>query len=422
MEQQTFFCHLDSEIMADFISSAKLAVVYAGPGIQMKPAQAMVEVSERLGAEMLTVNLDLDERVIRMGYGEFASVPFLTKAGISVNHSPYLRSALLIVDEQGFSFTPTALYMEAENNLPTAFNAIRLTSEQVKEALARLSPVAKAIAVAQAKSTEEKDRLTNVKLDVDSQLVEDAHIEQVQESLKEAPPVNFNVARQVRVYESYLQYVEMSLSGAAIQRHRLTLPKSLQKLGSSDKEIESRLRTTFDLIEKNGPLSSKPLEDKLNEIRKNFTKSLGKNHGRVLLKAAKPLFEQRIEEFRLQLGQHAKKVSSELQAQIDKSKSSVSDYYLPLIKENQPDDLIAGLSTEPKDENFRNWILRQLDKVFPSAEQLVKTMKLDLHFKDVTFETLNQDDFLSTVKEAFPDVDWEKAHKEFIAASESKFG
>ena len=47
-------------------------------------------------------------------------------------------------------------------------------------------------------------------------------------------------------------------------------------------------------------------------------------------------------------------------------------------------------------------------------------MKLDERYKDVTFETLNRDDFLDSVKEAFPNVDWEKAYKEFKAAGLSE--
>ena len=161
MLQEAFFCHLDTTVMANFIRNAKRAVVYAGPGIHLLPAQAMVEVSERLGTDMLTVNVDLDERVIRMGYGEFIAISLLKKAGIPLNHSPNLRSALLIVDDMGYSFTPTALYIEAENKHPTAFNSIRLMKEQVKEALARLSPAAKAIAIAQSKTPEEKEPLSN---------------------------------------------------------------------------------------------------------------------------------------------------------------------------------------------------------------------------------------------------------------------
>lgn len=45
-------------------------------------------------------------------------------------------------------------------------------------------------------------------------------------------------------------------------------------------------------------------------------------------------------------------------------------------------------------------------------------MKLDERFKDVTFETLNRDDFLESVKIAFPKVDWDKAYHEFRAAGE----
>jgi hypothetical protein len=36
----------------------------------------------------------------------------------------------------------------------------------------------------------------------------------------------------------------------------------------------------------------------------------------------------------------------------------------------------------------------------------------------VTFETLNQEDFLDAVKEAFPQVDWDKAYTEYRAAGE----
>ena len=46
-------------------------------------------------------------------------------------------------------------------------------------------------------------------------------------------------------------------------------------------------------------------------------------------------------------------------------------------------------------------------------------MKLDERYKDVTFETLNRKDFLESVKEAFPYVDWDKAYSEFKAAGQS---
>jgi hypothetical protein len=139
--------------------------------------------------------------------------------------------------------------------------------------------------------------------------------------------VRFDIARQVRVFIAYLQYVELKLSGAAIQRHRLAIPSSIQKLGGS-KDLEGRLRTTFDLIERGGKLSSKALEDALNEIRK-ITPSLGKDHGRVVLKAAKPHLEKRLAQFRDELKAHQRKVEKELQGHLDESRKLIVDYFLP---------------------------------------------------------------------------------------------
>jgi hypothetical protein len=45
-------------------------------------------------------------------------------------------------------------------------------------------------------------------------------------------------------------------------------------------------------------------------------------------------------------------------------------------------------------------------------------MELVQTYKDVTFETLNREDFLPLIQKAFPAVNWEKAYKDFRAAGE----
>ena len=214
--------------------------------------------------------------------------------------------------------------------------------------------------------------------------------------------------------------MELSLTGAAIQRHRMAIPEKIQKLGGS-KELESRLRTTFELIEKGSKLSSKPLEDALNEIRKNFTPSLGKDHGRVVLKAAKPHLVTRLEEFRVKLEAHQAAVAGDLQRHLDTSREQIVAYYLPRVMEAKPDALLGqSLNGQVSEAAAKGWLHGELDKVFPSAESLILEMKLEERYKDVTFETLNRDDFLDSVKNAFPGVDWEKAYKEFQAAGQSE--
>ena len=79
-----------------------------------------------------------------------------------------LADRLVIVDRQGYIFTPTALYLEAEDRLADAPNAMRLSNDQVTEALARLSPAAKVIAVALAKIDEERERIREQAIEVPS--------------------------------------------------------------------------------------------------------------------------------------------------------------------------------------------------------------------------------------------------------------
>lgn len=419
METEALFRTLTSTETARFIKTATQSVCYAGPGIQMEVAQAIVAVASHLGPEVITVCLDFDERVMRMGYGSIDAVALLRNEGIGVRSAAGLRTALVIADSTGFIFTPTPLYLEAEPTGSEAPNAMCMSEGQVAEALARLSPAAKAIAIAQAKTPEEKQRIAALPVDVGSEQITDQDFAEVGISLEEAPPVPFDLARQVRVFEPYLQYVELSLSGAAIQRHRLAIPPSIQRLGGGD-ALEGRLRTTFDLIEKGGRLSSKPLEDALNEIRKNFTPSLGKDHGRVVLKAAKPHLTSRLESFRKKLEAHQKAVKAELQKHLDASRKEIVDYYLPRVMETPPDALLGQLlSGKPSEDDASQWLDRELDRVFPKAESLIADMKLEERYKDVTFETLRGEDFLASVKTAFPNVDWDSPYAEFRAAGET---
>ena len=70
MTLEPLFCALDSAGFAQLISTGKHSVCYAGPGIQRDPTKAMAEAAQRLGPEMMTVCIDFDERIMRMGYGD----------------------------------------------------------------------------------------------------------------------------------------------------------------------------------------------------------------------------------------------------------------------------------------------------------------------------------------------------------------
>jgi len=90
---------------------------------------------------------------------------------------------------------------------------------------------------------------------------------------------------------------------------------------------------------------------------------------------------------------------------------------MPLVVANPP-DAMRGQFLKFEEPEARAWLAGELDRVFPKAEALIQKMQLDVRYKDVTFETLNREDFLDAIKKAFPRIDWDKAYTEFRAAGE----
>lgn len=416
--KESFFLNINSDTFANLISETNKCLCYAAPGIQDAVAQDIVKLAQKIGPELILVFLDVDENVLRMGYGSLDAIDLLRTSGIHVQHIAGLRNGLIVSDDIGFSFTPTALFLEQEKRDESVLNAMRLMPDQIKEAMARLSPASKAIAVAKAESKIEIQELENLAVEIQPQELSHYQIYEIQESLKSAPPLQFDVARQVRVFQPHFQYVELSLTGAAIQRHKLNIPKSIQKIGM-DKELEGRLKTTFDLIDKNEKVSSKHLDKELREIRDVFTRSLGKKQGRIVRTGAIPRLKESLKELQKSIEEHQKNIEKDLVEILQKSKEMVVNYYLPLVKKNTPRELY-GIFGDPSEQDILHWLDIEITKAFPKADDLIQKIELDVNFKDVTYETLNRGDFLESIKEAYPEVDWEKAYEEFRAAGESK--
>ncbi|MEY8251391.1 MAG: hypothetical protein RPR91_03325, partial [Colwellia sp.] len=182
-------------------------------------------------------------------------------------------------------------------------------------------------------------------------------------------------------------------------------------------ELDGRLNTTFDLIDKGASVSSSVLDKDLRDIRDKLTKSLGKKHGRIIRKVALPRLEKRLSELRVKIEDHQESIKDNLDEVLESSKTLVVDYYLPLVSKNPPDDLY-GIFGEPDAEDIRSWLNAQLSKEFPTADDFLNKIQLDVHYKDVTFTTLNQANFLDQIKAAYPDVNWDKTYYEYKAAGE----
>jgi hypothetical protein len=418
------FVAMSDARMAELIRSARTRIAVALPSIRESAADALSEAVKRLGQDRVGVVLDCDEEVFRLGYGSLNALKRLRESGCVIRQSSGLRIGVLVCDYQAWAFSPTALYVQQEVHSDETPNAITLKAADVERIVASILPrpliPQQSPGVTEAKPItvppEIQQEIAEAEVEIGHGKLVDSAIERTTKSLELAPPMAFDVARQVRVFEPYIQYVEISLRGCAIQRHRLEVPKSIQGIAGGS-ELASRLRTTFELIEKNSKVSSGPLEQELKKIRDNFTRALGKPWGRVVLRAQRDKFDARIDEFRLKLNEHKSSVKKELGETLDGSQQQLLDYFLPLVVANPPDELSGQVSTSSvSDAQARDWLKGELESVFPTPASLVSDMTLDVQFRDVTYETLNEVGFAEKLSEVYPHVDWEKPFSEFDAA------
>jgi len=449
----TVFESMSSRKMAGLIRRAKTRVVVAAPALHDETAQALVEFSKVNDGANVEVVIDCDDEVLRLGYGDMKAITRLNNAGIPLRQSTGLRVGVLIVDDEGWLFTPTALYVQAEVHSDETPNALRLSPQEAERVVQRLSVRANEEARADHGTSSPRDGQAEARADHEALSSEDRQEEEaradhealgserrqkeeapsievglsevssqrissVSRDLEQVPPVPFDVTRQVRVFQPYIQYVDISLRGCAIQRKKVNLPASIMDMGA-ESQVRDRLKTTFDLIERGSAVSSKGLEDELRKIRDAYTRPLGKPWGRVLLRAKRKAFDKAIEEFRTKVSEHEQKVKKELQEHLQKSLGQVTDYYQPIVVENPP-ALLRGqiMTAKPTEEQAKEWLEYELSRVFPEPDKLLSNMHLDVHFRDVTFETLNEPGFGEALRKAFPFVDWDKPFNEFNAAKE----
>jgi hypothetical protein len=131
-------------------------------------------------------------------------IRLLEKAGVDIRQSPGLRVGVLVCDDHAWCFAPTALYLEEQPHSDETPNAVQLLPQQVAAFVRAICPAVSAGA-AGAPGRE-----------IGIESLSAAELKKAEEGLNVAPPLKFDVCRQVRVFQPYIQYVELSLKGCSI--------------------------------------------------------------------------------------------------------------------------------------------------------------------------------------------------------------
>lgn len=433
------FVPVDDAALISLVQAATKRIVFIAPGLTLVVAQALGQRIKEMDKLDITVVLDPDEEVCRIGYGELAALELLQKLagdeGCALRSQPGLRVGVLLSDDNTMVWSPTPRSVEAPPESQPAAQvqapavsgpvapAAAVAASAATQAAVRPAPVApnglmlgpnpaaqlaKAVAAEGTETAPQGGEIGRKAITLDE-------VKETAVALKKNPPIPVDLARVTRVFSTKLQFVEFKVTRAKLSKMRLTVPGELLNAdakGDLEGLIESKLRAFGDLRDAeievpafvNGEpamvnnrqamviVSESSLERERHNIEKRFIYDIT-GFGRLIEKDRKDDFQLLLDAYKAQLLAHSKGV----RALLDKQAEQIVDDAVDLIVARHESGRAQGKqSASINYDALRAELLAGLER----AKGEVPTVSLV--FKDVTYEQTQNADFRTRLDKALP--------------------
>ena len=327
-------CKVDEEKLAEWIDGATGAIRYLGPAVTERLAQKILAAEKRTG-ECNHVVIDLDDEMDRCGYGQTAGVRTLHDEGACIHSRTGLRIAALSAPGIGVVWSPIAERVDPVDSV--SVNGIWMEGPEQRELLYWISRMMgepetslsvpdidpRDIPPSRPQATYEPDVGLNEGIDrgkqdatakaetgeytvsevvhhgpapIEPELpvldLREQDLKQVELHLREHPPRDFRKEKETEVYQDYVGFVEIHVTGAGLSRATtLAIPDELTELGLGT-DLRSRLseRMRIDLSG-NVDLGARDVNRRVDAFREIFTKQMGPPLGRVYKKSEREIMQ-----------------------------------------------------------------------------------------------------------------------------------
>lgn len=384
------FTVADDLSLIALIRKAQRRLVFMAPAVNRPVAEALIDCLESLGADAVTITLDVDAETYRLGYGDPCTLDMLYEAtrrlGNPLRRQAGLRIGVLISDDLMMVYSPTPLLIEAGPKQENCPNAVVVGPPPLN-------------VLREMGYGENGYKEQSIGLD----LVKEAEIKPVQEDLRINPPQKFDLARTVSVFNSHIEFVEFKLVGTAIDQKTVPIPSWLMGLAGNE-QTERLMRASFRVVDQTDTLSGKDLAHDKEQIVRSFLKPLS-GYGNAILRTQKDDFEKEVNQLRDDVKLFRKKIQSDLQKAMDKNRELLRQALLPSLLKNPPNQWRRTDGSVPAENILEQWFDNELRRAFGTAERLIGKMEIVLLYKAVTYESLTDSRFIEVAKKAFPSLD-----------------
>lgn len=392
---RTFTTSTDDNLIA-LITGARTRLAVIAPGLTTPVAKALAARMTDLPSLSLTVVLDADAEVYRMGYGDAEALEIIREASsnemFDLREQPGVRIGVVIADDHTMVFSPVSRMIEAGSVTEDKPNAIMLDGGATEKLAAAAGVV----------EGETEVGITGM---------EPTRVAQMTADLKINPPQPFDLTRKLTVFTAAAEFVELKVSNYQLSKRRVTLPEEFVGVDDATlrERISGQIRAPLDgigaqaiSIEIDGHkeellVDEAFIEKERREIEGTFTYVLPKK-GRLILKRDRADFDRQIVRFE----QIVTKFRDALKASIDKAREGFQNQMLSEFagkwKVNPPSFLKRRSGGDDPDR-IKGEILSRADVLFSSIVNFAAP-EVIVNYKGIVIEDIRDPEFRSTLRAA----------------------
>ena len=402
---------LTSKDIARHIREAGDTCLLITPGVDGIVADALRERAQRRTTKASVV-IDGSHHAERSGYGETSTCRDLMDV-TELKAMPGTRLGLLVTERGAWLFAPRAgrLDPREEGGLSAVMlgahrDEARALSERI---VGRTSQAPQTNTDAGEEHSEEfpEGRVH----DADepramSETITKKTVEQAEKAIEEHPPRDYAKEREISVYTAFVGYIEMRLAGASLGKGaRLKIPNELVERGLGENEVRKRINESVKInLEEDVDTGVREINERLNAIRTLYTRQLGEPHGRIYRKRQRTELEGHLKDLRKEIARANSALEDKIETALRKQLDDLAETY----SKQTAQGVLPAMNKEKMSELLhRAW--------HEAGAVRRREVKLEVTFKDLTWETLQDTTMRERIVEQFPDLENSTLYREYRA-------
>ena len=406
---------LTSEDIADHIRHAGETCLLITPGVEAVVAEALKERAQHT-ATTASVVVDGSHHAERSGYGETSTWRTLIEV-TELKASPGTRLGLLVTERGSWLFAPRAGKLDPREE--GGFGAVELGAHSTaartlfERIFGRRRPSPKKDEHPREGNGKEfqADRIPfEDEPRAQCESITKEELDLAERAIEEHPPRDYAREREITVYSSFVGYIELRLAGASLSKGtRLKIPNELVELGLAEDELRKRINESVMInIEDEVDTGVRGINERLKAIRTLYTRQLGEPHGRIYRKRQRLELEGHLEDLNREIAQ----ANSALGDKIDTAIRRQLDHLAETYSRQMAQGTSSGLK---KDDAIRLLLKAWHD----TGAVRRREVKLEVTFKDLTWDSLQDQVLREQIVEQFPELKNSALYREYRAHTPS---